>query len=367
MKKFYLLLVATIIGMIAWLVIDVIQNKAEAESQIRLMQGGSSVKGGEIDIFQADPSKPRTDWSCFFYPRVKETPIAAPARIIPYMLTGTIVRTDHSVAMIRNTANNFEDNYKVGSVLDNEWKVMEIVPNIARIRNLQSETVTLKIGEAPAPLQSPVLMPISVTLPVSVPVSPQTSPPPKTDPKPETPRGMPGASDILKNQIYNYLLDKPREEAIPIIIKYTKFSEEDLPPEGADLAQWASKAYGISDLGETFDIAPDSTAIMFSTTVNPDNSPANPQSSFLSGDRRLYACFSSQGAVAGLNKVFVRWTNITTGVIENFNALALNPAATYNFVWYEKKDGWLQGEYKVELFKTQTTDKVAEGVFTITR
>lgn len=105
--------------------------------------------------------------------------------------------------------------------------------------------------------------------------------------------------------------------------------------------------------------------ILFTTSVNADNSPISPTMCFKSSDCQIYACFTNQGILSGLSKLVHRWTNKSTGEIIRLATSLIDPNAPFNFIWVRKTDGWQVGEYEVEFFKAQTLEKVAEGKFTI--
>lgn len=351
MKKMHYLLISAIIVLVVWSVVDFIENKAEAESMTKTFGIGSSDNNKIIVKFPPKPNQPRSNWPYFFIPQIKETPVIKTPTAVYFMLTGTIIEPASAVAAIRNTKNNHEGAYRIGDNLDSEWNVIAIFANQAKIKNRQDEIITLKISGTSYEYDQ------GKKSGQSEEVQPQFG-------KPKIP---PGIQHPIKKQIYETLRDLPREQAIQIIQKYTNLAEEDLPLEGEDLAEWAAKMYGIYDLDEVFNVAPLVIDILFSTSVNPDNSPASPQNVFKQSDRRIYACFASQEEVEGLTKIFVRWTNRTTGKMEHFNSFPITPDASFNFVWLERKEGWQSGEYEVEIFKTQTSDKIAGGKFEISR
>jgi len=138
---------------------------------------------------------------------------------------------------------------------------------------------------------------------------------------------------------------------------------EDMPDDDNKLSEYM---VNISKMlqGQT-PVTGTGSAISFALRVNPDNSPILPTADFIATDRRIYSCFGNQGVLKGLSKVITRWSNNETNEIITLETKTLNPDATYNFIWFEKKQGWVPGEYAVELFNTKTLALIAQGAFTV--
>ena len=143
-------------------------------------------------------------------------------------------------------------------------------------------------------------------------------------------------------------------------------SDDDLPKDDAKLGEFGVNLFKLLQ-GEQ----PKSTQgqavedISFALRVNRDNSPITPTTIFMPGDRRIYACFQNKGSLEGLAKVITRWTNKTTKEIIGFGPKPLNTASPYNFIWWEKREGWPAGEYLVELLSTNEFTLIGRGTFMI--
>lgn len=362
-NKIYYLILIIIIGLVCWLVIDFVQNKIEADNALNSISQPNPAD--KPPWLVAPPSiLPQIDWNIMWGAKIEEVKTSlTPTSLKPnFILTGTLINPPSSRAFILiPTKNNEEKVCKIGDKID-EWEVIEIISDEVKLRNSQSgieEFIRMQ----------------------------------KQWNNPMTTRG--GLNDVIQDiskqasvqgispELVNNFLNEPREKAeayiqsavhaLPpvyvkeLIKKYTDIPNEDMPADDK-LGDYAKNLFQIFE-GES-PVSETNTSniqnILFTTSVNADNSPISPTVSFRAGDRQIYACFTNQGALSGLSKLVHRWTNKSTGEIIKLETRPIDANAPFNFIWVRKQDGWQVGEYEVVLFKTQTLEKIATGNFTIT-
>jgi hypothetical protein len=363
MKKIHYIIVMIVIALVAWLVIDFVQNKSKADSILADLPRPITSSDKLPPIIQPQVYPQVDDWSKLFRPKITEVvqpPVTAPQRP-NYILTATIIRPDLpalSTAFILNPTINEEKGYKIGDKIYG-WEVIEIISEEAKLRNAQGEILHLRIQKQWPSLQTPQQfkdiidkMPVGSGIPNIVP---------------------PEILERLQKMMDGQAPEEQVKEYIKVVIPL-------LPPAQIKdhLAEWFDiPANEIPDnkLGEycanLYDVVGGKTVsgsgenILFSTRVNPDNSAISPTSTFKPSDRRIYACFVNQGALQGLSSLVARWTNINTKQTIHISTKPITKDASFNFIWVEKKEGWAVAEYEVELFKPGTLEKVASGRFSI--
>ncbi len=113
--------------------------------------------------------------------------------------------------------------------------------------------------------------------------------------------------------------------------------------------------------------------LVFSTQVNTDpsipatlNSPISPTTVFSTGTEKIFACFENKGPVAKLDRVIIKWTNVSKQRVVYWSAFMLNPDAAYNFIFLKQDGRWEAGNYLVTIYKqVQNPDPVAYGQFEV--
>jgi hypothetical protein len=358
-NKIYYLVLLIIIGLVVWLVTDFIQNKLQADNALfGISQPNSADKS--VMVFPP-PILPQKDWGVMWGAKTEETkvPLATTALKPNYILTGTLIEPTSARAFILIPSKNDEKSYKIGDKIE-EWEVVGITPDEVKLKNSQSGAII------DIPMQKQW-------------TNPTTAPKQFNDAFKNITNqvNIPGISPEVMNNILSG--NEPREKveaylqsavaSLPpvyvkeLITKFTDIPNEDMPADDK-LGDYAKKLFGIFE-GQSPGVADNGESILFTTSVNADNSPISPTISFKAGDRQIYACFSNQGPLNGLSKLVHRWTNKSTGEIIKLETRPIDPNAPFNFIWVRKTDGWQVGDYSVELFKTQTLEKIASGNFTI--
>jgi hypothetical protein len=105
--------------------------------------------------------------------------------------------------------------------------------------------------------------------------------------------------------------------------------------------------------------------LLFSEQVNPDNSPISSTTTFALNTKKIYASFKNEGVLEKLDKVIIKWTNLTNRKVVYWSAFSVNPNASYNYI-FVRLEHWEAGKYLVSMYKQiQDTDAVAYGGFEI--
>jgi len=369
MNKLYILLVIIIVGLIVWLVTDLMENKVEAD---RILNISAPVTGTDGAPMVFAPAKtPRSSWPAFFGPKIAEELVVEKMPSAPnFILTGIIIEPKVSKAFILLPSGNEEKVCRVGDKIDG-WEIVQIVPDEVKLVNTAGEVFMLRFPKtwvkpdmpgAPhttvvTSLIKDVLQNNNIELPAGI--------------SPELLNSLlkGGEPSAVVNEQLRAVVDLlPPAYVRDMITKLTDLGKEDIPEDDTKLGTFASDLFKVVS-GETPKTATDAPLeeITFSTTVNPNNSPLAPKNQFKPSDKRLYACFANKGTLLKQPKVVTRWTNRTSGQIEYLSSKLINQDAEYNYIWVEKKDGWPMGEYEVELLRTQTMEKIASGFFTISQ
>ncbi len=267
-------------------------------------------------------------------------------------LSGTIIAPGASAVAFIIDASGNEGIYSEGESIEH-WKIKKIEKDQVVLVDSAGEEMILKLGAGKATVTT---TPSITPLPVE----------PSTISRPESrPPVLVNRSELI-SRVKPLIDTLPAETIFQGIEDITGISRDEIPPD-TNLSEYVTKLMQVSQDGILREETPSNVvALTFCLKVNPDNSAQTPASSFLVSDNRIYACFSNSGGLKGLKKVVTRWTNISTGGnIVYIGNKPINPSASYNYVWVEKQKGWDAGLYQVEIFKTGTLIKIAQGRFQI--
>ena len=107
--------------------------------------------------------------------------------------------------------------------------------------------------------------------------------------------------------------------------------------------------------------------ILFSTQVNPNNSPISPTNSFTPNTERIYVCFKNETILNKTDRLIIKWTNLSTKSIIYWSFFIINPNDDYNYFFLGKKrEGWEIGKYLITIYKQiQDISPVGYGEFEI--
>ncbi|MFH0889049.1 MAG: hypothetical protein V1871_07580 [Planctomycetota bacterium] len=363
-NKIYYLILIVIVGLVSWLVIDFVQNKLQADNILADLPKLTST-GNPSSVFPS-PILPQKDWNIMWGAKTEEVkaPLLTTALKPNFILTGTLIEPTSSRALIliptrNNVPVNEEKVCKVGDKID-EWEIIGIIPDEVKFKNSQSGIVeSIRMMKQ---WTNPITTPQELSKAI----------------KEIGQVNIPGVSQEVLNNLLSG--NEPREKVeayiqaavatLPpayikeLIKNYTDIDITDMPDDNK-LGDYAKNLFGIFNGQSPVSATIVAENILFTTSVNADNSPISPTISFKSGDRQIYACFANQGTLSGLSKLVHRWTNKSTGELIKLETRLIDSNAPFNFIWVRKPDGWQIGEYEVVLFKTQTLEKVAAGNFSI--
>jgi hypothetical protein len=86
----------------------------------------------------------------------------------------------------------------------------------------------------------------------------------------------------------------------------------------------------------------------------------------LPADTRLYAHLNTNGPVPVNGRIFVKWTNATTGEVVLFEKKDVADNTTQSWVSVVPKDGWTPGRYEVKFFSfTSVLEPIAQTNYSV--
>jgi hypothetical protein len=356
MLKLYYLVLMIIVGLVAWLVTDFARNSAEARDIINNINKPAVVQHPPIGMVPAPPPFPQGNLDEIFKPRIEVVvapPPVAPTSTFNYIVTGTIIGPDGPVAFIVNPTKNEERICRIGDKID-EWEVIAIVLESVTFKDKNGNIKTIPVQKQWGGAKGgKVELPPEIANIVGADVIRRFS------------EGK-ESIEVVEQTIDALVKNLPPAFVRDFIKQNTGLAEDDMPKEDAKLGEYGKNIFRLMQGEQPASVQGQSVEnVTFTLRVNPDNSPVLAQATFKPGDRRVFACFPNQGALKGLAKVVHRWTNKTTKEVIKLETKPVDPNAPYNFIWVEKREGWSDGEYEVELLKTQTFEKVASGKFNV--
>ena len=172
--------------------------------------------------------------------------------------------------------------------------------------------------------------------------------------------------DTARN-VVDHLSDAELEE---IIRSYTRLAPHDYPEqvEIHDFAKRLGELYyrDPAEMGESpLDSPENAIPIDFDSQINRSNMVKEPQESFATFTRRIYASFDTSNYKK--NSVMVKWSRVDSPEVMIYDKYRLNSAMDYNYIWLEQPDGWQQGDYQVEIFSLEDNlSLLARGGYHVT-
>ena len=365
MKRTYQILVMIIVILMAYLVVDFFQGRAEVtayQEQLGKITAGpsgpttdSSIGAGNKNIFGDLATlfgKPQNQPATTINPTVKA----------PLKLNGFIAEAGKpTIAIITHTTdNNFSGWYKSGERLG-EWEIISIDADkeTIMIRNNAGVIDTITMGGWGTGLIDRITAGYEAAKD-TIQTAPEMA-------------NIKAVAEAWMDKSVPIEQIRPKMKAL-IESLPPRFIDEGLKAQGMsrddiskdmDLTDYAVRILQIGR-NEQIPTVANPLAITFALQVNADNSPMTPTNVFPAGKHRIYACFPNKDVLKGVTKVIARWTNQTTAEAVRVQPYQLNSAAPYNFIWMEKKtEEWQRGTYSVELFKVGTAEKIAGGVYRV--
>lgn len=138
-------------------------------------------------------------------------------------------------------------------------------------------------------------------------------------------------------------------------------ADKDISPE-LQPEEYYRRAWRISYLEE---VTGGTEKILFDTRTVSKLEPEDPGTVFKVKDRKILAFYSSAGSLKGEKRVLVRWMNMADRSSVYLGVEQFKTGFTDHYVWVKNKKNWTQGAYRVELFRVDTLEKVAEGVYKV--
>jgi hypothetical protein len=90
------------------------------------------------------------------------------------------------------------------------------------------------------------------------------------------------------------------------------------------------------------------TDIRFGTSPRPSESTESPRTRFSPYDTRIFAVFDTRAYP--YPSVLVKWCRIDQPELLVLQKYDIEPWAATNYVWYNKKEAWPSGQYRVEVY-----------------
>jgi hypothetical protein len=145
-------------------------------------------------------------------------------------------------------------------------------------------------------------------------------------------------TDALASLLFDLIGISP--EDIPLTLSVQEFA--------ADVAAVATK--DVWTLREEASMPGNLTVtdIRFGTSPRPPESAESPRTRFSPYDTRIFAVFETRAYT--YPSVFVKWCRIDQLELIVLQKYDIEPCAASNYVWYNKKEGWPAGQYRVEVY-----------------
>ncbi len=106
--------------------------------------------------------------------------------------------------------------------------------------------------------------------------------------------------------------------------------------------------------------------LSFATAIDERRIPQAPRNTFRVDERKIYACLDSGADPKGESGVLVRWTEEGTGTVVYLHYLPIAANSRWNYVYYEAKNTWNPGSYRVCLYRLGVSvSLLAEGTYVV--
>jgi|SRR3989339_918609 len=306
---------------------------------------------------------------------------------LEFQMTNAIVLPQFKSAFILNTLNNQEDVYQEGSFLHSKeygrWTILSIKQDETIIRQYYNDGSVAK--EYTLKLIPKSNIPVSGTNTANSAIVHAYRPGEKQPPGPfkredvdiTSPESIDKAlSQTSANEVLGIVRNIPDSvlesvlNALPQDYLKQKIQES---PIGMAVTEETYKNHTPADIINILrktatDYTPKGeNMLVFSTLINnADNSPISPTAVFNSEPKKIYACFENKGPLTKLDRVIIKWTNISAQKVIYWSAFMLNSGAAYNYIFLKQEGRWENGRYLITIYKqVQNSDPVAYGEFEI--
>jgi hypothetical protein len=141
---------------------------------------------------------------------------------------------------------------------------------------------------------------------------------------------------------------------VSLISESTGITPEDIPPTlsiqdfAAQVAAIATKDIWTAREGGSLPEDSTVTDVRFGTSPRPPEPPASPRTRFSTFDTRIFAVFDT--SAYAYPSVLLKWWRVDRPELIVLQKCEIDPHAASNYVWYNNKDGWPNGQYRVEVY-----------------
>ena len=165
----------------------------------------------------------------------------------------------------------------------------------------------------------------------------------------------------------------PGEDALAsLVYDFTLITPEDIPPD-LSLREFAARVAAIATkeiwAASDTDSSPEDltvTDIRFGTSPLPSESTEPPRTRFSTYDTRIFAVFDT--GTYGHPAVLLKWCRIDQPELLILQKYEIEPHADSNYVWYKKKEGWPDGQYRVEVYSLGESFKmISSGQYEVSQ
>lgn len=91
--------------------------------------------------------------------------------------------------------------------------------------------------------------------------------------------------------------------------------------------------------------------LSFALEVNSDNSPISPTYIFKPDTKKIYACFENKNPLSKLDRVVIKWANVSTQKIIYWSSFMINPDSPFNFIFVNPEGRWDTGHYLISIYR----------------
>jgi hypothetical protein len=145
-----------------------------------------------------------------------------------------------------------------------------------------------------------------------------------------------------------------RNALAPLLYDFTRITPEDIPLT-LSIQEFAARVAEIATndvwtATERTSLPEDLTVtdIRFGTSPRPSESTESPRTRFSTYDTRIFAVFDTSAYAHP--SVLLKWCRIDQPELFILQKYEIEPHAASNYVWYKKKEGWPNGQYRVEVY-----------------
>ncbi|MFA5795218.1 MAG: hypothetical protein WC980_09185 [Candidatus Brocadiia bacterium] len=365
MKRTFQLLIVVIIVLGGYIVLDFVQSRADEklfQKQLETSVTGPAISNETINRGIAKEILVKMPWPSFEGTNVGK-PVSQADVVVKSQLrlNGIIIEPGRPATAFIEDLISKQSGWYIENERLNEWIIVKITEDEVTLRNNAGEISRLTIERTwGAAITNSVVDLVKGAQNIVNMASPANMADMAKIIEPMLKKDVP--IEQLRPQIQAIINTLPRK-VIEDQLQTLGIAPSEIPPD-TNLTDYAIKLLAIGR-NEQVTISGAVVDMLFSLQVNKDNSPMTPTKILPIGKYRIYACFPNKDALKGISKAIIRWNNQTSGETVSMKLHSLDPNAPNNFIWLEAKEGWTRGTYEVELFRVNTAEKVASGIYRV--